>query len=212
MKEIIFHLFAFFGLAIASGLFFPVFYTIIGAPDLFPHPIAGAYNPNVQVLRISKPSMIFRGYGKWLCRKQNEFEEKHDRSRIHAVKKPEDPIGAMVETSYGRTDVVLRNIPQNEEYWGVVLLPQENALLRWFDEKGLTYTENFLPIEPNFDRARMPLSIYKALGLCNFCTVFWFMLFSLVSACFLGIFPAVYFFFIPAAYGLAIWASQRIEI
>jgi hypothetical protein len=58
----------------------------------------------------------------------------------------------------------------------------------------------------------MPLSIYKALGLCNFCTVFWFMFFSLVSACFLGLFPAGYFFLILPAYGLAIWGSQLIEI
>lgn len=224
--EWILHILAFFAIAFFSGMFFPVFYAIIGAPAYLPHPEAPLYE-DAQVLNISKPGMIFRWYGKWLCRKQNEFEELHDKSRIFAVKKPEGCVGINVETSYGRTGLKVRKIPQNEGYWGLILLPGETAILNYQVEKNYhgkpvqqnspLYEERqvmFTQTNPTFDRTKMPLSPYKAMGLCNYCTVFWFMFAALISACFVGIVPFSYLasFLILPAYGIAHWGSQMFEI
>lgn len=217
--EWILHILAFFAIAFFSGMFFPVFYAIIGAPAYLPHPEAELFE-DAQVLGISKPGMIFREYGKWLCRKQNQFEEQYDKSRRHFVTiKCVDSarLKYAIETSYGRDrgqvqDLKIERSP-NAVRFSMRLLPGEMATVHCIDE-GIGILGNTLQEFAGFDRAKMPLSPYKALGLCNYCTVFWFMLAALLSACFVGIVPFSYLasFLILPAYGVAIWGSQLLEI
>ena len=212
------HLSIFFAIAFLSGLFYPVFYAIIGSPEFIPNPEAPQFE-DARILGISKPGMIFRWYGAWLCRKQNEWEATHDKSRNFVVKKPDDAIGIRVDTSYGRTGLKPKSVIQNESVWGVTLLPGELATLNYRVDGGLVgqplgkeKIDAFTPTNPNFDRLNIPLSIFKALGLCGACTVFWFMLINLLAGFFIGLFPGWLFWFILPAYGLSIFASKQYEV
>lgn len=218
-------IFLFFIIAFLSGLFYPVFYAIIGAPSYVPHPQVGDKFPNVVQFGITKPSMIFRRYGKWLSMKQNEWEEKYDKSRKHAAFVPMFSFSGEIITSYHRwLDISLTNKgggltvsfdsseASNSTHVTTTLLPGETAKLDYFDNSGKRQSIYLSPFTLSFDRAKMPLSPYKALGLCGTCTVFWMGLLSLGPACFLGFFPVYMFWFLPIAYGLAGFASTLYEV
>mgnify|MGYP003402804390 FL=1 len=218
-------IFLFFIIAFLSGLFYPVFYAIIGAPSYVPHPQVGDKFPNVVQFGITKPSMIFRRYGKWLSRKQNEWEQRHDKSLIQLIEVPLFSFKGLLKTSYGRgfemsyanegdgIQISLKRIEGVETtFVNARLLPGETALVEYVSNTGFSNVSLSTPAHPNFDRSKMPLSPYKALGLCGTCTVFWMGLLSLVPACFLGFFPVYMFWFLPIAYGLAGFASTLYEV
>jgi hypothetical protein len=198
----------FLTIALCSGLLFPAFYAIIGSPQYFPDPEIGHNFPNVQQLGISKNGMIFRRYGEWLCRKQNEFEAKYNKSRRFAM-----PHGAskgssiVLKTSYGR---VVKMCKSKCEAEYITLLPGETAFLEFVTDKGVpvqAYLTN-----PISHRSSMPISPYKAFGICSVCTSFWFMLFALLAGHNIGLFPVQIFWLSPIGYAVAAWASQSYEI
>lgn len=224
---------SFFLIAFASGLLYPVFYAVIGAPAKFPHPSVPQF-PGVQTLAISKPSMIFRKYGAWLCRKQNEFEFEHDDSLLNVFnialdEKDYRNTKAVFSTSYGRESLlhtipamwhkstgvqIVSSLMKNPKQWEVIVktLPGETSAIEYTDGKGNRLTAYSTPMYPNFDRAKMPLSPYKALGLCGVCSVFWITFLFLTISAIAGLFPPWYFVFTPLAYGLAVWSSSLYEI
>ena len=199
----------FFIIALCSGLLFPAFYAIIGSPQYFPHPEIGHNFPNVQQLGVSKNGMIFRWYGGWLCRKQNEFEHDHDKTRRHAI-----PIGAkyganiILRTSYGRI-VKMTQSECRSEY--AVLLPGETGMIEYVNTNNAEKSERLAALLWA-SRASMPISPYKAFGLCSVCTSFWFMAFSLLAGYHIGLFPIQMFWLSPMAYAVTAWASQAYEI
>lgn len=222
MNETITQSFLFFALAFLSGLFWPAFHAMIGSPESVPDESAGIGAQFVKTLKISKPGMIFRRYGEWLCRKQNEWEKRYDKSLLYEATLPADIKSVMdVLTSYGRLEnevVTARVLVDNHEKlqpdeWRVSakLYPNEHAHIVYINKIGKQGQSVFKPLFPDFNRSRMPLSPYKALGLCQNCTVFWIMLFTLVSACFVGLFPPAYFWLILPAYGLAMWGTTVYE-
>lgn len=227
------HIISFFLIAFASGLLYPVFYAVIGAPAKFPHPSVPEF-PGVQILAISKPSMIFRAYGAWLSRKQNEFEFEHDKSlysvfNIQLNKTDYGSTKAVFSTSYGRSAQlhtipamwhksvgiqIISSLMRTPLIWEVIVktLPGETAAIEYNDGTGKRLTAYSTPLRPDFNRAKMPLSPYKALGLCGVCTVFWITFLSLSISAIAGIFPPWYFVFIPLAYGIAVWSSSLYEV
>jgi hypothetical protein len=231
MIETALHLLIFFALAFFSGLIYPAFYAIIGAPVYVPHPFVDP-NFGVQLLGISKPGMMGRWYGKWLCRKQNEFEREHDKSLISVFRIEIDGAGRIASkpyfrTSYGRESelhsipayfhpeigiTILSSLQPKPDLWEVKvkMLPGENAVIEYTD--GERQTAYSAPLYPTFDRSKMPLSIYKALGLCGICTVFWFCFLSLGVGCMIGLFPLKMMLLTPVGYGLAVWASSLYEV
>lgn len=220
MTETITHFFLFFALAFLSGLFWPAFHAMIGAPESVPDESAGLGAQFVKTLKISKPGMIFRRYGEWLCRKQNEWEKKYDKSLLYFATIlchfPEKIIYS-VETSYGRDGNSIQDFKiersENKVTFLVKLFPGEESKFSCIDN-GVPITGYFFPEFPGFNRSKIPLSPYKALGLCPNCTVFWIMLFTLIAACFMGLFPPSYFYYVGPiipAYGLAMWGTQIYE-
>ena len=222
MKETILYAVVYFAIAYATGLFYPVFYAIIGAPKYFPVPGIGQVFADVEELQLSKPGMVFRWYGRWLCRKQNEFEREHDKSLLHraevVVQNGIEGFKFEIETSYGRNNLEELGVQATVQggktaTFNMRLFRNESAMVKYMDGE-VEGTVVCSPVYPKFERSRMPLSPYKALGLCSACTVFWFMLPTLISACALGLFPCSFItsFIILPAYGLAIWGSQTFEI
>lgn len=214
----------FFSLAFVSGLFYPIFFFIIGAPKSVPDVSAGPAGAQfVKTMVVTKPGQILRRYGAWLCRMQNRWEQKHDKSLLHEAILPEDMKSVIeIGTSYNReeTDIVTARTHcegqdvVDEGFWRIsaTLLPGEQASVVFYDCMEKRKQVAFQPLYPNFDRIKMPLSIFKAMGLCGGCTSFWLMLANLLAAFFMGMFPGWFFWFITPAYGLAIWASQQYEI
>ncbi len=209
--------------AFASGLLFPAFYAIIGAPALVPDQRAGIGAQFVKTMQITKPGMIFRAYGKWLCERQNAWEQDNDKGRFHIVKKPERYLSLTLETSYGRDGHGMISIPK-EGYFGVDLFPGESAILKYTrvkDYTGLPINQDspvneekqlmFEPMYPDWDRSKMPISIYKALGICGLCTTFWILVFNITVCISFGLFSASIFWLIGPAYGIAAWASTLYE-
>ena len=228
------HTISFFLIAFASGLLYPVFYAVIGAPAKFPHPSVPEF-PGVQILAISKPSMIFRAYGAWLSRKQNEFEFEHDKSLISVFaldvdEKDYSKTKPIFSTSYGRSaplhtipamwsksvgiEVVSSLLKNENRTWEVIVktLPGETCAIEFTHRSSKRVTDYSIPLHPDFNRAKMPLSPYKALGLCGVCTVFWITFLFLSISAIAGIFPPWYFVFIPLAYGIAVWSSSLYEV
>lgn len=217
MTGTITHFLTFFALAYLAGLFWPVFHAIIGAPESVPDESAGMGAQLVKTMRISKPTMIFRCYGAWLCRKQNEFEKKHDKSLLHfayALCHYPEKLLFSIETSYGRDANSIPDLRierfENKVNFFVKLLPGESAMLSYKDN-DVPITGYFMPEFPGFDYSKMPLSPYKALGLCPTCSIFWIMLLTLISGCVLGAFPPLWFLLTPAAYGFAMRGSKAAE-
>lgn len=224
----------FIGLAFCSGLIYPAFYAIIGAPQYVPNPYVGHQFPGVQLLGISKPGMIFRWYGKWLCKRQNAFERKHDKSLIHFFHIDISNQGRIksqpyFRTSYGR-ESELHAIPAiwhpdigisiilsthvGPDVWEVVvkLLPGESAAIEYTDIDGVRKTAYSEPMYPDFDRSKMPLSIYKVLGLCGLCFTFWLCAAIVIAGCIMGMYPFSLLYFLPVAYGVSVFASSLYEV
>jgi len=236
--NIYFELLAFFVVAFLSGMFYSVFYKIIGAPIPKPAIENGRVYHQFERLQITMPNMIFRWYGAWLCRGQEAWQDKYDKSRLHTVRVPYSArlhsdsgrcVG-LIKTSYDRGDEVeditpdeicktgvqCLDVNQNSRYsWSVVLkmLPGETCYLSYWNERGVTETVYSQPLFPKWTHSNMPLSPYKALGLCPTCTVFWFMIIALISACCVGAFPQNpwYIGLLFPAYGLAAWAQSIIK-
>lgn len=220
--QTILYLLVFAALAFASGMFYPVFYAIIGSPALVPHPEAQEFE-QAQILGISRPGMIFRRYGIWLCRKQNEWAEKHDKARIHFASVPKananQDLRVDVQTSYMRSIAQIKHNYISANAAVIIeahLLPGESALVRYWDERNTEWEGTIVlkPKHPTFTPEQIPLSPFKALGLCPACTVFWFMAMTMLSAVCLHILPASYpasFLLLPA-YGIAIWGAQLYEL
>lgn len=225
----------FFVISYCSGLFYPAFYAMIGSPSYVKHPsLSDDYQ--VMILGITKPSMILRQYGQWLCRKQNEFEFEHDKSLISifniALKKDDyKNTKAMFSTSYGRSSLlhtipamwhksvgveVISSLMKNPALWEVVVktLPGETAAIEYNDGSGSGkwLTAYSTPLYPEFSRADMPISPYKAMGLCSICSVFWMLIISLAPGFIAGYFPLWCLFLVPSAYGVAALASKSYEI
>lgn len=209
MIETGFQFIIFLLIALCSGLLFPAFYAIIGSPQYFPNPDVGHNFPNVQQLGVSKNAMLFRWYGAWLCRKQNQFERDHDKTRRHTI-----PTGAkhginiILRTSYGRT-VKMSQSECRSEY--IVLLPGETGMIEFVDANSVQKAEYLTPSSAS-NRASMPISPYKAFGLCSVCTSFWFMLFALFAGHNIGLFPVQIFWLSPIAYAVTAWAAQSYEL
>lgn len=209
--------FFFFFLSYASGLFYPIFHLIIGAPKSVPDESAGVGAQFVKTMAVTSPGHIFRWYGAWLCRMQNRWDKKHDKSLLHQAFLPKafKSVSDLI-TSYNRdSDVVIPSYSHDENENRVVsaiLLPNEQARILFVDVHGKEQQAAFVPVFPDFTRSKMPVSPFKALGLCGPCTVFWIMLTNLLIGFALGMFPGWMFWFIPPAYGLAIWAYQSYDL
>jgi len=218
MAETAITVFTFFGLSFLAGFLYPVFYAIIGAPEQVLHPVAGQFNDRAKIHALKMPGMIFRRYGAWLCRGQDEHNRLHDKSLLHIVFMPLALLESHgIETSYNRArgEVVILSIGQVGTDWAVTLrlLPGETAAIDYQDRDGKAKRAFSEPAFPNFDPAKMPLSIYKALGLCGICTAFWLTLAVLLPACFvLHLFPASYFWLFVPAYGVSTFGANAYEL
>ena len=225
-------LLVFLGLSFAAGLFFPVFNAIIGTPEYRPHSFVGSVFPNVQELALGRPGMLLRRYGQWLCNKQNAFETKHNKALLHIVKlqlQDTSKVLFSIRTSYNRAEAITckdykGSLPNAIEVLNVVktldevtivmrLLPEEVASVSAYTSPtgSLIGKANSEEVLPNFKRQYMPLSIYKAMGLCGVCTSFWLMLATLIPAMMLGAFTPWLFFLLPAAYALACAGAKSLS-
>ena len=193
--------------ALGSGLMYPMIKTIIGYPIL-------AQNPNLK--------MDFEA-GRWLCDQQNRFEKRHDLSRIHVILIPTNAEKMRIETSYGRGGWLKAcNINEFERLGFEVMQVDDRQTgilvqLRLFHGEDAMVDfqvgENTVkavsePFNKRFDRVMMPLSIYKALGLCGICTTFWILISNLLICYSIGLIDPWAFLLIPVLYGVSIWASK----
>lgn len=221
-------------LGFVSGLAYVLFYQIIGAP--MPKAVNDLQRrfPETEELVLTKPNMILRKYGEWLAAGQNAWNDKYNKSLLHSVSIPfsataKSPFKALIKTSYGRggdlaslwpsaiseTGVKCLTTNQATGYiWNVVLklLPGETCVINYYDESGTLKSSYSKPLFPDWKPSNMPISPYKALGLCPTCTAFYLCAFFTGCGYFIGLYPAAFLLLFPGAYAVSAWAITTVKI
>lgn len=226
--DIFLQVIAFLLMGFLSGLLYPVFFQIIGGPMPKAETDIQRRYPETEELRVTKPNMILRAYGAWLAKGQNAWNDKYNKSLLHSVQIPfsgfpSDEKPLLLSTSYGRggqlnslspraiseTGITCLSVNQATGYmWNIVvkLLPGETCVINYNGEGGHVKPAYSKPLFPDWVPSKMPISPYKALGLCPTCTVFYFCAFFSGVGFFIGLYPGLTLLLFPGAYALASWA------